>query len=50
MTSILQFLHELDEIFQKYEDLRKRLISPTKDFLNELVAWKKRFIREYGEE
>jgi hypothetical protein len=36
-------LNELDEIFQKYEGLRKHIIAPTKDFLDELWAWKTKF-------
>lgn len=36
-------LSELDEIFQKYENLRKHIIAPTKDFLDELWAWRKKY-------
>lgn len=50
MTSILQYLAELDTIFHKHRDLIKHVIPPTKDLLTELLVWKRKFIKEYGEE
>jgi len=41
MTNVT--LEDLDSIFGKYEELRKHIIPPTKDLLNELWEWKRKF-------